>query len=126
MKSYTSPTGLRVTIDPLKAFEGIKDAKLLEATGLLAYFAADVAMTGPESVPEAFAAIMECYWFGMGQDGTGWGTVDDMLYKSEHEGDSDLPPLVAFHLTDEIDFLVYQHAICAVTDGTETMMARMD
>ena len=126
MKQIETNTGMKATIDPLDSFKGVKPTKLLEATGLLGYFAADVAMTGPESVKGAFDDLMECYQMGYGQDGSGWGTVEDMVYKSEHEGDPDMDPLVAFHLSDTIDFLVYQYAICAVTDGTETLMMRMD
>ena len=125
-KEHTTSTGMKVTVDPLDAYEGIRPAKLLEATGLLPYFAADVALTEPESVKGAFDDLMECYGMGLGQEGSGWGTVDDMVYKSEHEGDPDMSPLVAFHLTEDIDFLVYQYAICAVTDGKETLMMRMD
>ena len=126
MKQFESSTGMKGTIDPLNAFEGIKEDKLLAATGLLGMFAADVALTEPETVKGAFDDLMECYQYGMGQDGSGWGTVEDMVYKSEHEGDPDMSPLVAFHLTEEIDFLVYQYAICAVTDGETTLMARFD
>ena len=125
-KEHTTSTGMAVTVDPLDAYEGIKPAKLLEATGLLSYFAADVALTQPESVKGAFDDLMECYGMGYGQDGSGWGTVDQMVYKSEHEGDPDMSPLVAFHLTEEISFLVYQYAIVAVTDGKVTLLARMD
>jgi hypothetical protein len=118
---------VKVHIDPTSGFEGIKPSKLLEATGLLPHFAADVAMSEPESVQEAFDMLMECYQYGMGQDGTGWGTVDeDGMYISEHKEDPDMAPLVTFGLTDEINFNVYQYAICAVTDGTETLMMRMD
>jgi hypothetical protein len=117
---------VKVEIDPTGDFKGIKPSRLLEATGLLPMFAADVAMSTPESVQEAFDMLMECYGFGMGQDGSGWGTVDDKgMYVSEHD-DPDMAPMVKFGLTDEIDFLVYQYAICAVTDGTTTLMMRMD
>ena len=120
---------MKVTIDPLNTYEGIKPTKLLEATGLLGYFAADVALQGPESVKGAFDDLMECYpssGFISPTGGHGWGTVEDMVYKSEHKEDPDMSPLVAFHITEDIDFLVYQYAICAVTDGTETLMMRMD
>ena len=126
MRQVTTPTGLRITIDPLSAYEGIKPEKLLAATGLLPHFAAEVHLQDPESVRGAFEDLMEVYGFGYGQDGSGWGTVDDMVYKSEHEGDPDMSPMVAFHLSDTIDFLVYQYSICAVTDGTDTLMMRMD
>jgi hypothetical protein len=113
-------------IDPTSNFEGIADKALLAATGLLPHFAADVAMSTPVDVQEAFDMLMECYQYGMGQDGSGWGTVDeDGMYISEHD-DPDMAPMVRFCLTDEIDFLVYQYAICAVTDGTDTLMMRMD
>jgi hypothetical protein len=130
-KEHTTSTGMAVTVDPLDAYEGIKPAKLLEATGLLRYFAAEVALTEPESVKGAFDDLMECYGMGLGQDGSGWGTVEDMVYKSTPDAngdplDPDMSPLVAFHLTGEIDFLVYQYSICAVTDGKETLMMRID
>ena len=117
-------TGLRVTIDPKDAYKGIKPAKLVEACGLLPYFAADVALQAPESVQEAWDGLMECYGFG-DVSSDHWGTVEDMTYKSS-EDDPDMEPLVRFGLSDEIDFLVYQYAIVAVTDGETTMMGRMD
>ena len=89
MKEITTQLGMKATIDPLKAYEGIKDDKLLAATGLLPYFAAEVYLTQPESVSEAFSLLMECYGMGYGQDGSGWGTVVDRVYKSEHEEDED-------------------------------------
>ena len=119
-------TGLEVIIDPSDAYTGIKNAKLLEAAGLLPYFAIETHLTAPESVQEAFDTLMECYGMGYGQDGTGWGTVDGLTYKSEHEGDPDMEPMLQFKLTEDIDFLVYQYAICAVTDGDTTLMMRMD
>lgn len=117
-------TGMEVTIDPLNAFEGIKDSKLLEACGLLAYFAADVHMMEPESVQEAWDGLMDNYGFG-DVSSDHWGTVEDMVYKSS-EDDPDMKPLARFGLTEDIDFLVYQYAICAVTDGETTIMGRMD
>ncbi len=117
---------MKVTIDPTESFKGIKHEKLLEATGLLPYFAADVALSEPESVQEAFDMLLEAYGMGYGQDGSGWGTIDGTTYKSEHEGDPDMEPLVAFELTDDITFYVYQYAICGVTDGEEVLMCRMD
>ena len=126
MKKMTSETGMKVTIDPLDEYKGVKNSKLLDATGMLSYYAVDVSLSEPESVQEAFDMLMEAYGMGYGQDGSGWGTVDEMVYKSEHEGDPDMSPMVAFHLSDTIDFLVYQYAICAVTDGKDTLMMRMD
>ena len=126
IKQITTGAGLKATIDPSGSFAGIKPSKLYEATGLRSYFAADVALMEPESVEEAFEALMECYGAGFGQDGTGWGTVEDMVFTSENEDDPDMKPIVAFHLTEEIEFLVYEYAICAVTDGVRTMMMRMD
>ena len=126
MKKMTSSTGMDLTIDPLDAHVGVKNSKLLDATGLLSFFAADAALSEPEDVKEAFDMLMEAYGMGYGQDGSGWGTVDELVYKSEHEGDPDMSPLVVFHLTPEIDFIVYQYAICAVTDGKDTLMMRMD
>ena len=126
MKQIETNTGLKATNDPLNAYVGIKPSKLMDATGLLPYFAADVALMEPEDAQGAFDDLMECYGMGYGQDGSGWGTVVDMVYKSEYEEDSDMCPLVVFHLTDEINFLVYQHAICAVTDSNTTLMMRMD
>jgi hypothetical protein len=118
---------MTVDIDPTKSFKGIKPKKLLEATGLLPHFALDVAYSEPESVSEAFDMLMDCYQYGMGQDGSGWGVVDDKgYYVSEADEDTDMPPLVAFGLTEDITFYVYQYAICAVTDGTDTLMMRMD
>jgi len=119
---------MTVEIDPNDAFVGIKQQKLLEATGILPYFAEDVSMSQPESTQEAFDMLMECYGMGMGQDGSGWGTVSpEGTYKSEHKEDPDMDPLVVFHLTEDIEFLVFQYAICAVrgTDG-DTLMMRMD
>ena len=126
MKQLTSTVGMPVTVDPLDGFRDIKEERLIEAIGLLGHFAAEVYLQAPESVEDAFRDLMEVYQMGYGQDGSGWGTVEDMVYKSEHEGDPDMDPLVAFHLSDTIDFLVYQYAICAVTDGTETLMMRLD
>ncbi len=117
---------MKVTIDPTESFKGIKHEKLLEATGLLPYFAADVALSEPESVQEAFDMLMECYGMGYGQDGSGWGSVDGTTYKSEHEGDPDMEPMVTFELTDDISWHVYQYSITAVTDGEQTLMARFD
>lgn len=118
--------GMSYTIDPLKGFEGASKGALLDACGLLPYFAQAVHDTAPESVQEAFDGLMECYKFGGWQDGSGWGTIEDMVYKSNYMEDPNMKPLVVFHLTDTIDFLVYQHAITGVTDGEETLMMRMD
>jgi len=126
VKQITTKTGLKVTIDPADQFTGIKPSKLMEATGLLSYFAADVALSAPESVQEAFDMLMEAYGMGHGQDGSGWGTVDGTTYKSEHDGDPDMEPLVTFELTDTISWHVYQYSITAVTDGKQTLMARFD
>ena len=126
MKNIETNTGMKATIDPLEGFEGIKDEKLMEACGLLPYFAAEVHLQEPESVQEAFRDLMDVYQMGYGQDGSGWGTVEAMVYKSEHKEDPDMDPLMVFHLTEDIDFLVYQYAICAVTDGETTLMMRMD
>ena len=118
---------LEVNIDPLKEYEGVKPQRLLQATGLLANFAADVAMSEPESVQEAFDMLMECYGYGWGQDGSGWGTVDDKgVYHSEFKEDPPMAPLVQFVLTPDISFYVYQYSICAVTDGETTLIMRMD
>lgn len=127
MKQIETKTGMKVTIDPLNAFFGIKPEKLLEATGILSYFAADVSLTAPDSVKGAFDDLMECYGMGVGQDGSGWGTVDaGGVYKSEYEEDPDMSPMVTFHLSDTISWHVYQSAITAVTDGEDTLMARFD
>jgi hypothetical protein len=118
---------MTVDIDPTGAFKGIKESKLLAACGLLPHFALDVALSTPESVQEAFDMLMDCYQYGMGQDGTGWGTVDEKgMYISEHDEDPDMAPMIAFGLTSDITFYVYQYAICAVTDGETTLMMRMD
>ena len=116
-----------VKVDPTESFKGISKSKLVAAVGILPYFAAEVSLSGPESVSEAFDMLMECYGFGMGQDGSGWGTVDsDGMYVSQHEGDPDLAPMVAFSITPDITFYVYQHSITATTDGETTLIARMD
>jgi hypothetical protein len=118
---------VKFTIDPNEGYKGIKDSKLMEATGMLPYFAAEAALCTPTSVKEAFDILMECYGYGMGQDGSGWGTVSDKgTYQSEYDEDPDIEPMVKFELTEDIDFLVYQYAICAVTDGETTLMMRMD
>ena len=126
MKEITTQVGMKATIDPLKAHEGIKDDKLLAAIGLLPYFAAEVYLTQPESVTEAWELLQECYGYGYGQDGTYGDTevTPEGVWKSPE--DPDLSPLVAFQLTDEIQFLVYQYALVAVTDGEETLCGRMD
>jgi hypothetical protein len=116
---------MTVDIDPTDSFKGIKPKKLLEATGLLSHFALDVAYSTPESVQEAFSMLMDCYGYGMGQDGVTDATVSPEGVYSYPE-DPDLYPLVAFGLTEDIIFYVYQYAICAVTDGTDTLMMRMD
>ena len=118
---------LETVVDPLGEYKGHKKSKLLESTGLLPYFAVDVAMSEPEGVQEAFDMMQECYGYGMGQDGSGWGTVDERgMYQSEDKSESAMAPLVQFRLTPEINFYVYQYAITAVTDGKTTLMARMD
>ena len=118
---------MKIEIDPNGAFKGIKKAKLLEAMGLLPYFAQDVAYSEPESVQEAFDMLMDCYGYGMGQDGSGWGTVDEEgRYISISEEDPALDPLGTFELTEDLTFYVYQYAITAVSDGEKTLMARMD
>jgi hypothetical protein len=118
---------MTIDIDPTGNFKGIRPKKLLEACGLLPHFALDVAYSTPEDVQEAFDLLMECYQYGMGQDGLGWGTVDaEGMYISAYEDDPDMAPMVAFGLTEDITFYVYQYAICAVTDGTDTLMMRMD
>lgn len=123
----TDTTDTIVTIDPTDSFKGISKSALIAAVGILPYFAAEVSLAGPESVQEAFDMLMECYGCGMGQDGSGWGTVDpDGMYVSEHVGDADLAPLVSFSLSPEITFYVYQYSITAVTDGEVTLIARMD
>lgn len=116
-----------INIDPTGTFKGIKEKRLLESTGLLKHFALDVFYCAPETVEEAFEELMECYGYGMGQDGTGWGTVDDSgYYISEADADTDMAPLVTFELGNDIQFNVYQYAICAVTDSKTTLMMRMD
>ena len=126
MRLMENGLGQTIIVDPMNTYAGIKPRKILESLGLLPYFAAEVHLMEPETVREAFDSLMEVYGFGMGQKGDEWGTVEDMVYKSGCEGDPDLTPLASFKLTEDIDFLVYQYAICAVTDGTDTLMMRMD
>jgi hypothetical protein len=69
---------------------------------------------------------MEVYGYGFG-DGSGWGTIGpDGTYYSQHEEDAPLAPLGRFKITDDITMYVYQYAIVGVTDGTETLITRMD
>lgn len=117
--------GLEVVIDPNDAYTGIKPTKLLDAAGLLPYFALEAALTQPESLQAAWDTLTECY--GMGDfSGASWGHVEGLKYISKHEEDSDMEPMLQFRLTDEIDFLVYRYAIVAVSDGDDSIIGRMD
>ena len=116
--------GLEVIIDPNDAYSGIKPTKLLEASGLLPYFALEAALTQPESLQEAWDTLTECYGFGDSSSAS-WGRIEGLTYKSS-EDDPDLEPMLQFKLTEDISMLVYQYAIVAVTDGTDTIIGRMD
>lgn len=116
--------GLEVIIDPKDAYAGIKPTKLLEAAGLLPYFALEAALTQPESLQEAWDTLTECYGFG-DSSSAAWGHVEGLTYKSS-EDDPDMEPMLQFKLTEDISFMVYQYAIVAVTDGEGSIVGRMD
>ena len=119
---------MKTTVDPNGQYKGIAEKKLIQAAGLLPFFAQDVSMSKPDGIQECFDMLMECYGFGMGQDGSGWGTIDPEtgVYTSEHEGDPDMNPLIKFEITPELTWYVYQYAITGLTDGDKTMIVRMD
>jgi hypothetical protein len=116
---------MKIEIDPTGTFEGIAPKKLIAAVGILPQFAWAVHYTQPETVREAYDLLQDAYGFGGGL-GTMKGVTltDDDVW--QYEGDPDLAPMVTFHLTDDIRFLVYRHALVAVTDGNTSMFTRMD
>jgi hypothetical protein len=119
---------MKTTVDPNGQYKGIAEKKLIQAAGLLPFFAQDVSTSKPDDIQECFDMLMECYGFGMGQDGSGWGTIDPEtgVYKSEHEDGPDMDPLIKFEITPELTWYVYQYAITGLTDGYKTMIVRMD
>ena len=116
------------TIDPLNGFEGIKDSKLWEATGLIPYFVAEAAATAHlETAQDVMDVMNECYGFGLGDYNmlSEKGEVSpEGLYT--YPEDPDMSPMVEFKF-GEFTVWVYQYALVAVRDGEgNTIMQRMD
>jgi hypothetical protein len=117
---------MNVVPDPTGNFKGVRHDKLVMAAGLIPQFAFAVHMSQPETVQEAFDLMMEQYGFGFG-DGTEWGKVDkDGMYVSKHEEDDDMPPMLRMDVTEDISVYFYQYAIVGITDGTDSLITRMD
>jgi hypothetical protein len=117
---------MNVELDPTGNFKGVKHSRLLAAAGLIPQFAFSVHMSQPVSVQEAFDLMMEQYGFGFG-NGTEWGKVDkDGMYVSKHDEDDDMPPMLRMDVTEDIAVYFYQYAIVGITDGTTSLITRMD
>lgn len=119
---------MKTIFDPNKAYAEMSEEKLFEVCGLLPFFAQDVSFSEPDDIQECFDMLMDCYGYGMGQDSSGWGTIDPEtgVYASDDKRDPDMDPLIKFELTPELTWYVYQYSITALTDGSKSMIVRMD
>lgn len=122
---------MEVNIDPLDGFDGIKESKLFEATGLIPYFVAELAMQGEDvdTAGEAMEILNSCYGFGLGD----YNMMDDKAASMSSEGvysyteDPDMVPLVEFKLKSGVTVWVYQYALVCVKDADGNhIMQRMD
>lgn len=115
------------SIDPTNSFTDAKPTRLLEACGLIPYFFAEAAVSKPKTAKEAFDIVMEAYGWGFGQDGSGWGTVDEKgMYVSSFEDDEDMAPLLSIEMAQGITGYIYQYGITAIKGPDSTFIARID
>ena len=128
MKMKVRDDLMKVTIDPLNAYEGIKHTKLWEATGIIPYFVAEAALaeTADTKAQDVMDLMNECYGFGLGDYNMldGGGAIDkDGVYT--YPDDEPLSPLVKFDMEYSTVY-IYQYALVAVDDGNTQVMQRMD
>ena len=118
---------IKVAMDPTGHFRNrdVSKDKLLEAMGLIPYFAVAAAAQLPKTAEKALELMDLEYGFGMGAM-TGAGTVDeDGVY--EYPEDPPLYPMAAFRFPEsDVTVYVYQYAMVAVVDPETTLITRMD
>lgn len=124
---------MRISLDPTGHYtDGLADSKreamerrLVMALGIVPQFVLEAVekLEAPLTVESFYKALCSEYQYYLGpMEG---GTVDASgVY--QYPEDPDLYPLVSWEVGEGVTTYMYQYAIVAVTDGTTTLITRMD
>ena len=120
---------MNMTVDPLNAFEGVGEGKLLEAMGLIPYFIADCSDVVPEGVTteEFNDQLQRIYGFSLGGNmlDNGGEISSEGVYR--YPEDPPLSPLAEFKCPkQDITVFVYRYAFVAVRGKGPDILTRMD